>query len=325
MPKSIKFAILFVLIGVSIVGLSTGYEYIKTGRIGSSIFYNRDMSTLQTGTIQVDQFTAIDIRVIISDITIQEGSEWSASYALPESTTLLTAEVIRGVLTIKTEIDTPWWEFRIGEYLSGSIRITVPKGTNLSDISITTISGDITLLTSTTENLSIQTISGDIEGTHIIADQSHVQTSSGEIELLGFTTNESVLETISGDVDVEEFSSESLHLTTSSGDVEIQGEIEKLIASTISGDVDLRGKFSQLTVESTSGDYSIEGSILRSSSITTISGDVELILNELPSVEIETISGSSRVLGKKSTAYFSDNPETLSIKTTSGDIEITTK
>lgn len=324
MGKSIKIAILFLLIGGSILGLSAGYEYVKTGTFGN-MFHTQDITSTQKNSLEVDQFHEIDINTISADIIIQEGSDWNVSYVLPEEEKILVAEVFQGVLRIKTELDTKWWKFmRITRTPRKMIQVTVPRGTELTDVSIHTTSGDIFLPTSKIDNLEIKTISGDIDGVDVTAGRSRIQTTSGDIEIKRFTTSESVIETISGDVEMEGALSDFVQVTTTSGDVELQGNIETVVTSSISGDFELRGTFSKITGKTTSGEYSVEGAILTSSSITTTSGDVDISLVELPSIEVQT-RGSSRIKGKKSTAYFSDSPEKLTIKTTSGDVDISTK
>lgn len=143
-----------------------------------------------------------------------------------------------------------------------------------------------------------------------------IDTKNGTIKTEGIKTNSLAIDSGTGDI---EFSgkAQNVQLTSTSGDIEIKSAdiAEQMSLQTSSGDIELyQGEIGQLTAQSASGDLEIAQLTAHRAQITTTSGDVEM-------------SGAAAQLQANSTSgeleiTLNAQPEALSFKTTSGDIEL---
>ena len=130
-------------------------------------------------------------------------------------------------------------------------------------------------------------------------------------EVIIYTTNDSLVvngNLVAGDVEIENVTLKDSRVTSVSGDISIENSnLNNSTFVTTSGDIEFDGQLTGDNVlETTSGDLSVEN--IHNASVTaSVSGDIEIGEEEL--------TGSvTRVLGT--------NSATLTLNTTSGDIEI---
>ena len=144
----------------------------------------------------------------------------------------------------------------------------------------------------------------------IILDKHFVGHDDNEVIL--YTTNDSLVvngNLVAGDVEIQNMALKDSRVTTVSGDISIEnGSLNTCSFITTSGDIEFDGQLTgDNALETTSGDVSVENIDNVSVSASTMSGDIEIGDNEF--------SGSvNQVLGS--------NNATLTLNTTSGDIEI---
>ena len=144
----------------------------------------------------------------------------------------------------------------------------------------------------------------------IILDKHFVGHDDNEVIL--YTTNDSLVvngNLVAGDVEIQNMALKDSRVTTVSGDISIEnGSLNNCSFITTSGDIEFDGQLTgDNALETTSGDVSVENIDNVSVSASTMSGDIEIGDNEF--------SGSvNQVLGS--------NNATLTLNTTSGDIEI---
>jgi len=114
------------------------------------------------------------------------------------------------------------------------------------DLTIGSVSGDITVNKSTLTFLECGTVSGKILGDGITSDRSKFNTVSGNVEMDGFASNNVDATTVSGDIilEIPENYDLSLDTNTVSGDVSTEDghasditENISIDASTVSGDI----------------------------------------------------------------------------------------
>ncbi len=123
-----------------------------------------------------------------------------------------------------------------------------------------------------------------------------ILTTSGDIEVRNVVLNELRLTSASGEQDVVLDSPVNLlSLTTASGDITLKATAEELKLRSTSGDIDMRGTFHTLKAVTTSGDIELNGTV-QDCSFSSVCGDLE--------------------------ARFADRLNTISGRTTSGDIDI---
>lgn len=131
-------------------------------------------------------------------------------------------------------------------------------------------------------------------------------------EVILYMTNDSLIvngNLVAGDVEIQNVALKDSRVTSVSGDISIEnGSLNNCSFITTSGDVEFDGQLTgDNTLETTSGDLSVEHIQNVSVTASTLSGNIEIGEEEL--------TGSvNRVLGT--------NNATLTLNTTSGDIEI---
>ncbi len=142
-----------------------------------------------------------------------------------------------------------------------------------------------------------------------------IKTASGDVYIPETKLSNIKIQTVSGDIGI--ISADTANLSSTSGDIEIN-EVSKLEAKTVSGEVEVNRITNSCEIKTTSGDVDINILELTSNSkISTISGDVEIDTNISSYVKTETVSGEVDISNNNRYAETE-----LSIKTTSGDIEV---
>lgn len=131
-------------------------------------------------------------------------------------------------------------------------------------------------------------------------------------EVIIYTTNDSLIvngNLVAGDVEIQNVALKDSRVTSVSGDISIEnGNLNNCSFITTSGDIEFDGQLTgDNSLTTTSGDLSVENVHDVSITASSVSGDIEIGEEEL--------TGSvTRVLGT--------NNATLTLNTTSGDIEI---
>lgn len=92
------------------------------------------------------------------------------------------------------------------------------------------------------KEISVTTMSGDVSMLDVTAESLRMSTSSGDMDLVDVTAKQMELDASSGDIDLERCDAEGFDITTSSGDVNMEivaGRIYRFETKTNSGDVDV--------------------------------------------------------------------------------------
>ncbi|AEH50740.1 DUF4097 family beta strand repeat-containing protein [Pseudothermotoga thermarum] len=92
------------------------------------------------------------------------------------------------------------------------------------------------------DEIIVTTISGDVKANHVKAENMKFKTTSGEISLNRLLANFCEIKTVSGDISISQQSSRKIVITTVSGDIKIKEvvcEDYEWIISSISGDVEI--------------------------------------------------------------------------------------
>ena len=111
------------------------------------------------------------------------------------------------------------------------------------EISVTTLSGYVTIQDVNAGTVNVSASSGDIYMKNInVPDSIMATSSSGDIDLADVTAKQMELEASSGDIDLESGDAEKFDITTSSGDVDMEitaGRAYRFETKTNSGAVDV--------------------------------------------------------------------------------------
>ena len=148
------------------------------------------------------------------------------------------------------------------------------------EISVTTLSGYVTIQDVNAETVNVSASSGDLYMKNINAPDSIMATSSsGDIDLENATAKQIELGANSGDIEMQDITAESLRMSTSSGDIDLA---EKFDITTSSGDVDMEitaGRAYRFETKTNSGAVDVPDGDADSDylcKIVTSSGDVDV-------------------------------------------------
>ncbi len=194
--------------------------------------------------------------------------------------------------------------------ISRRAKLYLPKDYNGS-FDIKSASGDIFI--DDYENISgyIKTISGEVEIRKV--DKVNVKTTSGDVTILSANSVEVI--STSGELVLRNIP--DLKFETTSGEIEVSN-VNNVVGSTISGEFEAININGSVEFNSTSGDVDLERVTLgKNSSISTVSGDVEVKLVNPVNIDVTTISGDKDIYN-----IDRNSDITLKISTTSGDIEV---
>ena len=152
------------------------------------------------------------------------------------------------------------------------------------EISVTTLSGYVTIQDVNAETVNVSASSGDLYMKNINAQDSIMATSSsGDIDLENATAKQIELGANSGDIEMQDITAESLRMSTSSGDIDLERcDVEGFDITTSSGDVDMEitaGRTYRFETKTNSGDVDVPDGDADSGylcKIVTSSGDVDV-------------------------------------------------
>lgn len=235
-------------------------------------------------------FSDITVDVMSADVLLipSDDSSYHVETVYHESAPVTISQE-GGLLRIKQSQKGRFFLFRWSFGSDAQVKLYVPKEVLCNELTIGTVSGDITwkLEGRQAETLSLSSVSGDIRGGKIAAQSLSLSSASGEI---------------SGSAEAE-----TLALSSTSGDIDLSTQqIKELHASTVSGDVRL------------------SGTIQTSAELSSVSGDITLSLADRPSqyaLLFSSVSGDCTISGADLSAL-NDGPVPLRVSTTSGNFHL---
>lgn len=351
MNKALKWILISSAILIAVGGIFIGIGKMFGGVLSSGLFRigGKTLSAedFRTETIDIDDFTALDVSTSFIDIEIVKGDRPELEVYVPE---VCMPEVSQngGHLKIKQPNQTMNFQINMNTTpVSAYYKITVPNDAVLPS-SIVATSGDITI---TNVNVSgdIASTSGDIEIAGIDSDNLNIAATSGNCDIKTCKLDALKLSTTSGFARIDSIDSKEFEYSTTSGGIDsINCNLTTIDSTSTSGDVRYENLEAETVVtESTSGNFSIDNSSVKSLSATSTSGefesskltsdniqiggtsaDIELSLTGKESeydYTIDSVSGDislpSLEVEKK---YHTNNgkDKTIEVNTTSGDIKI---
>lgn len=186
-------------------------------------------------------------------------------------------------------------------------------------------------------NLDFRTVSGELELSGLTLDELSCHSTSGEIKLNDIKAKELSVNEVSGDLELTDVEAESVRTKTTSGDVKIKGvRLDRIKASQISGNFEMKGISQYLDLNSVSGEIEIDlDEMAEEVQRETVSGDIELSIPENNGFELtyNTVSGdiksdfdlSGGINTKNNKYIYNNGGSQMSIRTTSGDLEVNKK
>lgn len=163
-------------------------------------------------------------------------------------------------------------------------------------------------------SVNVSSTSGDILVRDVEVKAITSKNTSGEVELHNSTVDNLNVKTISGDINLENTKSLISSFSTTSGDIDINGEIGDGKIGTTSGEIDFVPTVlsNNVSIDSTSGEVSVYASRVGNAGISfsSVSGNFYVMGEKM---------GSN---GGKGSYTFGNGTPNISVKTTSGKLEI---
>ncbi|MDP4153829.1 MAG: DUF4097 family beta strand repeat-containing protein [Bacillota bacterium] len=158
--------------------------------------------------------------------------------------------------------------------------------------------------------------------------------ASGDVIISNVESKSAVIDTTSASIKVNNINSGDLKIDTTSGDVSGSGiKADSAYYHTVSGDINIKGDMKEIKADGVSSDFDIlSSSMPQKTDLSDISGDVKLYLPENDGFDLRysTVSGDfdsdfalTRTGGdKKGNCVYKNGGSVITVKTTSGDINI---
>lgn len=182
------------------------------------------------------------------------------------------------------------------------------------------------------EKITVNSTSGDLEyDSDCMVGEFILKGLSSDATIRKMHAEKAEIHVTSGDIAIGEFSGrEKLWIDTKNGDIDAEMiTADKFEATVVSGDIDITAACPIVNMMAVSGDITWRSRVETEAYITTISGDVDVLLRDGSAsyaVEFSSISGDMNASGhsfeRRGHYHQGVGGSTISIKTTSGDADI---
>ena len=277
--------------------------------LSNYIYNNEDQYSVGGATVN-DTVKNIEIDWISGDIDIKhyDGEGISISeQSKKEISENLTMRYCVEEDTLKIKFAASGkWNFNA---LSKRLTILIPKGMELTDIEIDTVSSVVRATEIECRDLTVDTVSAAVILDKCAIEDIDIETVSGIVRADVTEINHISIETVSGKATVKAKAINMLHSETVSGGIEITGDsLGRAYLETISGDVTINipdnGGYT-VTFDSTSGEISSDMPVKKN-------GNRYIIGDGTTDIKVETTSGDVNIVGiPTESTDSSDNNEAL--------------
>lgn len=208
------------------------------------------------------------------------------------------------------------------------------RGVTAKELRIGTSNGDQKIYRIKAEAMRASSISGDIQADQMDVTFLEIQTKSGDVNADDVKGEAILFRSTSGDVTVSHVDCRELSMSSISGDATGRGvQADQMACTSTSGDSEIQGNFIRCRVESVSGDATLTAGRDLDASVSSVSGDVELCLNNGGrgfELTYQTVSGELEVrygnehqhLTRKGQLQYGEKGSRIYFKTVSGDMKI---
>ena len=267
----------------------------------------------------LEPFSGADIHVVSADVRFEEGETFALRYCLPAREYIERCEVAGGTLHFVTRAGRGGTGGSVHLHFGGvninlntaeyAVIVTIPRGAQLGDFSVATVSGNCSLCDRTVAGLRFSSISGDLTLTCVDCNAASFTTVSGDVSVHTLGCDTLTAGTTSGEIRLEDVSANRIDCRTVSGDVRFDGDADRFRAKTVSGDCECLGSTAvSAEWETVSGDLDIRTAGGAAIAASSLSGEIEL-----------DGAGMGRRLARPGGA------PALTLRSTSGDITIATQ
>lgn len=209
--------------GTRVTGVSLGANgisvYTPQGKVGE------EQEGCQTGEEALEKFDSINMEVDYADVLVQPGEDYGISYNV-DSRCLFSYEINDGTLVIKESAGKAGFHvglFNFGyvenETGKGMIIVRLPKGSELSEVTIDSDYGDVICGDFSAEKLGIDADYGNVELGRVENKNASVSLDYGELDISSFSGGDLAVQNDYGDITLEDITAGNLNLGLDSGNL----------------------------------------------------------------------------------------------------------
>lgn len=280
-------------------------------------YANESRYSVGEASMDIKDVIAIQVDWIDGGVTVVTGGTDQVSFSETAARQLKEEYRLRyyledGVLHIKYCASGARFDFGRGP--NKQLTIVVPESTVLTELKVSTVSGEIDATGAQAATLRLNTTSGTVRLEQFSGQNAEVHSVSGTVRLAGVNAPDLTVESVSGETRLEQVTSDRLGVECISGSIRVTGsQVGELRCETVSGSVILEPgtTVQRIDVESVSGSVrvslpeTISGFVARYS---TVSGGFDCDFPvEIPQknkavyngggidIEVSTVSGGIRI------------------------------
>ena len=209
--------------------------------------------------VDLDSFSSVNITGAIMDVEIRKGDSFKLHYECNKEKFIPEYVVENGNLKITQKKSSGFTLFSFSSNAKCMIVLTVPDGTNLSDLKISSDTGDLIISDIVVEKANIETDTGDVKVNNANLGNLIADTDTGDIIFDGDTLADVKMTSDTGDITIKNSTMAGVEIESDTGDIKVACglKMESYNASltTDTGSVNINGKSQgdKYSVDSTDG------------------------------------------------------------------------
>lgn len=293
--------VLIILVVLLVRGITGGFSNIFPHHnislnVGNVFSYaDSELYSVGGGSAKTQEVSSIELNWVAGDINVAEYDGEDITFSETSSYTLGEEDKMRYYINngrLLIQFSAPGNFDIFGDIHGKSLTVYVPKGFEMDD-------------------LIIDTVSAPVNAQKLKAAYAKIESVSGDIYAFDITSDDLTLASTSGDITAEACSANILATEEVSGSLDAAGEFGKVTCDTVSGDTKIAPGSSVLGID-----------------IESVSGEitVELPENDGFKAKYDTVSGEFScgfpVLTSKDSVTYKNANADFRLDTVSGDIEI---
>lgn len=253
-------------------------------------------------------FQNIDVSVIVADIEVVQSNHYGLKLDLygRDSETKLDWWVSNGVLKVQEKREEGYfgrsgvpslfslfsgrWRQGGSDMLKGEVFVYLPAGTQMEQVSLAAVDGEMTVSGLQAEQFIISSVSGDTELENCKFDATELNLVDGDMEVKDSHLGRAAIDTVSNDIKLERVTTERLSYNSVDADLYFSGEL--LGETEITG---ISGN-AEFEIDGNREDYWIENSENRKVKIYDDSEKQEKKASDRPNrITVSTMGGECRI------------------------------
>ena len=367
MKKGLKYCIIICLCLIVAGSVLVGIGILNGGTVSYRVdFQNHKLRTRTYNsedyiekTIDVDNFSKLELNVDTTDVEIRKGKNYQVSYNVPKDE-IPSIEVKDQTLTVSSKKNgsshfSTVCILNIGKYDVedlNTIIITVPEDAKISEaginvetgdikvkdiecdtIDITGNNGDIKISNVTSEHAKLSSVSGDISLNNVKLKDYTVTNEYGDLKINNSIGEKAVFDCDSVECELKKLEINDLHMTNQFGEIEMEeSTINTCEIDTESAEIKLEDcKGSTLNLEAEYNDVKIKKSVWDQVQAHCESSEVDIdLIGKLSEYDLNLTAecGEININGKdngEKCKDISNREKRISVENSYGDVNISIK